>query len=118
MACIFVPWTIHNLVDMVRAATGWEYTVHEALQLGERVAAMGRIFNLREGFTAQDDRLPKRMFSGTSEGPLTDAGIDPEAMDVAIKQFYTLMGWDSETGVPTQAKLEELGIEWAAEYLL
>ena len=115
--CIFVPWTINNLVDLVRAATGWEYTVHEAMQLGERVSTLARVFNLREGITAEQDRLPKRFFSGTSEGALTDAGLDPEAMDVAIRRFYVLMGWDSETGIPTQAKLEELGIEWTAEYL-
>jgi len=117
LTCIFVPWTIHNLVDLVRAATGWEYTVHEAMQLGERVSAMARIFNLREGISAEQDRLPKRLFSGTPEGALTDAGLDPEAMEAAISKFYVLMGWDSETGIPTQAKLEELGIEWAAEYL-
>ena len=116
LACIFVPWTIQNLVDLVRASTGWEYTVYEAMLQGERVATMARIFNLREGFTAADDQLPKRMFKGTRMGALQESGIDAGQMDAAIKQFYGLMGWDAD-GVPTQGKLEELGIEWVAEYL-
>ena len=116
LACIFVPWTIHDLVDLVRASTGWEYTVYEAMLQGERVATLARIFNLREGFTAVDDQLPKRMFKGTRMGALQNSGIDPAKMDEAIRQFYGLMGWDS-AGVPTRDKLEELGIEWAAAYL-
>ena len=70
LACIFVPWTIQNLVDLIRASTGWEYTVYEAMLQGERVATMARIFNLREGFTAADDQLPQRMFKGTRMGAL------------------------------------------------
>jgi aldehyde:ferredoxin oxidoreductase len=38
--------------------------------------------------------------------------IDPEAMHRAKRTFYTLMGWDPVTGIPTQEKLEELGIAW------
>ena len=41
--CRFVPWTIHQQVELLRALTGWEYTTVEALQLGERVATMGRV---------------------------------------------------------------------------
>jgi aldehyde:ferredoxin oxidoreductase len=31
----------------------------------------------------------------------------------AKRTFYTLMGWDPVSGVPTQEKLEELGIAWS-----
>jgi aldehyde:ferredoxin oxidoreductase len=112
--CRFVPWTIHQQVELLRAQTGWEYTTVEALALGERVATMGRVFNVREGFTAADDTLPKRFFSPTPRGALKNTAIDPEEMDRAVHTFYRLMGWDPETGVPTEEKLQELGIGWAA----
>ena len=112
--CSFVPWTFHQHVEMLGALTGWDYTDVEALKLGERVATMGRAFNLREGLTAADDVLPKRFFSPTPRGALKDSAIDPEAMSTAIHTFYNMMGWDPETGVPTQEKLEELGIKWVA----
>jgi len=113
--CQFVPWTVSQHAEIVRALTGWYYTVHEAVQLGERIATLGRIFNLREGLTTADDTLPKRMFKPTQRGALKDGGVDPAKMRDAIRMFYGVMGWDEETGIPTRAKLGELAIGWAAE---
>ncbi|MEE8442480.1 MAG: aldehyde ferredoxin oxidoreductase family protein [Dehalococcoidia bacterium] len=115
--CSFVPWTFNQLVELLRAMTGWDYTTVEALKLGERVATMARVFNLREGLTAADDQLPKRFFSPTPNGALKDSAIDPDEMNRAIHSFYGMMGWDPETGVPTPEKLAELGISWVAEEL-
>jgi len=112
--CHFSPWTLRQQVDIVRALTGWDYTDFEALRQGERVATMARVFNLREGLTAADDQLPKRFFAPAPAGTSNSTVIDPEAMRLAKRTFYTLMGWDPVTGVPTQEKLEELGIAWTA----
>ena len=117
VCCQFVPWTVSQHAEIVRALTGWSYTVHEAVQLGERIATLGRIFNLREGLTKADDTLPKRMFTGTQRGALKDGGLDPAKMQEAIRMFYGVMGWDEETGIPTRAKLGELGVSWAAEHI-
>ncbi len=117
LICIFVPWSLNNAVELIRAATGWEYSAHEAIKQGERVAALGRLFNLREGITAEQDRMPERMFTGTREGALKGKGLDPAKMAETIKLFYAMMGWDPETGVPTYERLAELGIDWATSYL-
>ncbi|MFC1935161.1 aldehyde ferredoxin oxidoreductase family protein [Chloroflexota bacterium] len=115
--CYFVPWTLHQQVELLRALTGWDYTATEALKIGERVATMGRAFNLREGLTAADDQLPKRFFSPTPRGALKDTALDPDVMNRAIHSFYSMMGWDRDTGVPTQEKLAELGIGWVAAHV-
>ena len=81
----------------------------------ERTVTMARAFNMREGFTRADDQLPQRFFQPTTVGALKETAIDPAAMDRAIHTFYRMMGWDSETGVPTAEKLEELEIGWAVE---
>ncbi|HLE82249.1 MAG TPA: aldehyde ferredoxin oxidoreductase C-terminal domain-containing protein, partial [Dehalococcoidia bacterium] len=112
--CMFVPWTLHQHVELLRALTGWDYTEVEAMRQGERVATLGRVFNLREGLRASDDQLPQRFFSPTPRGALKDKAINPGAMNKAIRSFYTLMGWNPETGVPTEEKLAALGISWAA----
>ena len=112
--CHFVPWTLRQQVDLIRALTGWDYTDFEALRQGERVATMARVFNLREGLTAADDQLPKRFFSPAPEGASKGTAVDPDAFNRAKRTFYILMGWDPATGVPMQEKLEELGIGWVA----
>ena len=112
--CHFVPWTLRQQVDLLRALTGWDYTDFEALRQGERVATMARVFNLREGLTAADDQLPERFFSPTPPGALKGTAVDPDAFSRAKRTFYILMGWDPVTGVPMQEKLEELGVGWVA----
>lgn len=113
VCCQFVPWSVDELAEIVRAITGWSYTTHEAMKLGERVATLGRLFNLREGITSTQDNLPKRMFGPTRAGALRNGGIDPEKFGHAVRTFYAMMGWDEETGVPTHGKMLELGIGWA-----
>ncbi|MBI4339592.1 MAG: aldehyde ferredoxin oxidoreductase family protein [Chloroflexi bacterium] len=115
--CHFVPWTLNQQVEMLRALTGWDYTTVEAIKLGERVATMDRAFNLREGLTSADDHLPKRFFSPTPRGALKNTAINPDAMNQAIHTFYGMMGWDRETGAPTDEKLQELGVGWVSAHV-
>ena len=82
----------------------------ELLRISERILTMCRLFNVREGFTADDDKLPSRSFEPTKGGPLSDRSLNVEEMEKAKRYYYYLMGWD-EKGVPLQEKLEELGID-------
>jgi aldehyde:ferredoxin oxidoreductase len=75
-----------------------------------------RVFNAREGFTAKDDTLPKRFFEEIGDPRPTTDKLDPAAWQAAKETYYHNMGWDAN-GVPTRARLEELGIGWAAEYI-
>ncbi|MGC9361059.1 MAG: aldehyde ferredoxin oxidoreductase family protein [Anaerolineae bacterium] len=113
--CMFVPWTRRQMVDLVRAITGWETNLHELLMAGERCVTMARAFNLREGFTRTDDRLPLRTRELFKTERLNERPVDPEELDEAITLFYGMMGWDAETGTPLPATLHRLDIAWVAE---
>ena len=115
--CLFVPWTMDDYVEMVRAATGFDVTTYELLRAGERAFTLARVFNAREGFGVDDDRLAERSYGPTRNGELSDGGIDREVLRESLHTYYAMMGWDRETGVPTVEKLQELGIGWAADYL-
>ncbi len=113
--CMFVRYNENQIMEAVRAVTGWNTSTMEGLKVGERAVTLARAFNMREGLTRADDQLPKRFFQPTTVGALKETAINPAAMDKAIDTFYGMMGWDSETGVPTAGKLEELEMEWAIE---
>ena len=115
--CTFTDWSLRELSDMVQAATGWDVSAYELLRVGERAMTLARTFNMREGFTVEDDQLCPRSYSPTQGGALAEGGIDLEELREAIHTYYGMMGWDRETGVPTVGKLEELDVGWAAEYL-
>ena len=72
---------------------------------------MARAFNLREGLSAADDKLPNRFFQPKKDGVLSTKYYDREQLEKAKSYYYSLMGWDPETGIPLPEKLQELGIE-------
>jgi aldehyde:ferredoxin oxidoreductase len=114
----FNTWAMFNFVefiDVVRAATGWDYTLNEFTLLGERRINMMRVFNQREGFSGKDDVLPPRLFEDPFEdtGPRSGAVYDKELFEESKRDYYILNGWDPETGNPTEQKLKELGLGWA-----
>jgi aldehyde:ferredoxin oxidoreductase len=115
--CIFVGWHINDLAEMVQAATGWSFTTYELMKVGERAATLARVFNLREGFTAEDDHLAARSHGPARNGPLADGGIDHEELREALRNYYAISGWEKETGMPTLGKLQELDIAWAAQHV-
>jgi aldehyde:ferredoxin oxidoreductase len=102
---------------MTEAATGWDVSEYELLKLGERAMTLARVFNMREGLTADDDELCERSYGPTQGGALAEGGIDRDELKKAMHTYYGMMGWDRETGVPTVEKLQELGVSWAAEHL-
>ncbi len=113
--CYFVPWNPFEQTEIVRAVTGWNTSTFELMKVGERIMNMTRIFNLREGFTSDDDRLPERFFQPHTSGALAETSIDLKNFSEAKKIYYEMMGWD-KNGVPSKIKLDELDISWANSY--
>lgn len=101
-----------DMVDLVRFATGWNVSLWELLQAGERRINMMREFNAHEGFTHEDDMPPDRVFEPLSGGASDGNRIDKEQFIEARSQYYELMGWDKLTGRASENKLRELGLEW------
>jgi aldehyde:ferredoxin oxidoreductase len=94
---------------MIRNGAGIDLNAESLLEAGDRIWTLERLFNLREGLdAARDDTLPVRLLKepipkGPAEGKLS-------RIDKMIPEYYKLRGWD-EKGVPTPAKLAELGIK-------
>lgn len=114
--CLFTTaparvWKIPQVVEMVNAVTGWDTTAWELMKVGERATTMARAFNVREGFTKDEDWLPERLFQPLGAGALKGTKLSKDVYGRAITTYYQMMGWD-ENGVPTRAKLEELDVGW------
>jgi len=110
--------TMDELLEIIRSATGWRTSWLELMKVGERSINMARIFNYREGFTPKDDTLPEVFFNNFQGGPLDGQGaINKKDFKKALKLRYELMSWDADTGIPTPAKLIELGLDWLIKEL-
>ena len=110
--CIFVPWSQQQIEEAMEAVTGWPAGSRSLTEGVERGITLARMFNLREGVSRNDDKLPRRFLASAAEGPLKDVSIDPADLEAAQRSYYRMLGWNEE-GIPTHEKLVELGIEWA-----
>jgi aldehyde:ferredoxin oxidoreductase len=104
-----------DVLEAIQAVTGWNVTIEELLEIGERATNMARIFNMREGFSREDDKLPERLFKPLENGALEGHAMSREEFERALTELYQLKGWDPETGRPTKGRLEDLSLEWAAD---
>jgi aldehyde:ferredoxin oxidoreductase len=109
--CQFYCYDYSHLAEALSGVTGVEYGILDVLAIGARAQALARLFNMREGWSAKDDRLPRRVMQAFAEGPIAGIGITDEAFAWAKRRFYELMKWDADTGAPTEACLHELGLD-------
>ncbi|NPV58737.1 MAG: aldehyde ferredoxin oxidoreductase family protein [Actinobacteria bacterium] len=90
---------LDDQVEMMRAATGFDWTLDELMQCGWRIWYLKRhILNLR-GSGRNDDVLPPRALTPTNEG--ANAGSVPD-MERMIAEFYELAGLDEDGKVPPE----------------
>jgi aldehyde:ferredoxin oxidoreductase len=103
--------------ELWKTATGFDVTEEDVAQVGERYNNLAHALLLKEGFTRKDDYLPERLMKEViKEGPGKGQVMDKENCDKLLDEFYKLRGWDKE-GVPTREKLDELGMDYVANFL-
>jgi aldehyde:ferredoxin oxidoreductase len=101
-----------ELADVTTAVTGEETTVADLQTVGARRLNLLRAFNAREGITRESDTLPPRLFEPLVGGPSDGKVVDRQQFEAALEMYYEMAGWDPETGNPTAATLDDLGLGW------
>jgi len=98
----FIPLSNQMWTDFFNAVTGLEYGEQDLVRMAEMAETLIRKINLRQGFTAADDKLPKRILQeALPSGPPAGKIVGEERFLEMREAFYRLRGWD-EQGVPTQ----------------
>jgi aldehyde:ferredoxin oxidoreductase len=105
--CLFLAYDDAQGLEIMRAVTGWDVTPAELVTMAHRGLTLARLFNLREGFTSADDRLPPRF----SEPLPKHAGLSEADQRKIVTDYYVEHGWDAETGVPTRETIAKLELE-------
>jgi aldehyde:ferredoxin oxidoreductase len=112
-----------ELVDLIESATGWEFTVADFRQSGERIYNLMRAFCVREGIDRSKDILPGRLMADPlPDGPGEGMVVEQQALETMKDAYYDLRGWDQATGIPTPETLRRLGLDslvddlWGSEH--
>ena len=89
-------YTWEELASIFEVTTGESFSKEELQAIASRVTDETRRFNVREGLTLADDRLPKRLM----KEKLPDGkGITEAELIYLVQDYYRLRGWN-EQGIP------------------
>lgn len=108
--CRFCMEGFQNEIDVLNAATGWNFTMAEAMAVGRRIVNQLRVFNFRHGLTKEAEAPSVRYGSTPADGPVKGISILPH-WDFIRRNYYQHMGWDPRTGKPLPETLQSLGLE-------
>lgn len=108
--CKFVNFAIGDdfFARLMTSVTGYEYEVQDLQLAGERIWNLERLYNLKAGFTKEDDTLPPRFLTE----PLKEGGSAGHVvqLDTMLAEYYRFRGWTPD-GVPTAKKLVGLSLD-------
>jgi aldehyde:ferredoxin oxidoreductase len=95
---------------LLGAVTGWDVDGAELQRTAVRIVLAKRLFNLREGWTREEDWLPDRFLAETLELESgRSATLTPERLRTMIDAYYEGRGLDVD-GLPDTHQLEALGL--------
>lgn len=109
--CVFNPYSVDDMVKLYNLATGRNVNGEYVLRVSTRIDTIARIWHVLLGYIDVWSQVPRKMIVD-EEGPK----YKREEIEEAIREFYRLRGWDTETGLPAHEYLRQLGIEWMIPY--
>jgi len=101
-------------VPAMKSITGLDRSWEDLTHVAERVWNLTRAFWIREidGFGRDWDYPPPRWYTDpVPTGPSKGKLVSRENVEKLLDMYYEQRGWTSE-GIPTQAKLSELGLDF------
>jgi aldehyde:ferredoxin oxidoreductase len=119
------PYSLHvfhsmeNATRLFNLVTGKDWDMARFVQAAERVRNLERMFDVRQGLRRADDSLPRKFFEEPlKSGRFKGAVLDRAKFEGMKDEYYEKRGWDKVTGIPTRARLTELGLEDVASQVL
>ncbi|MFX1380203.1 MAG: aldehyde ferredoxin oxidoreductase N-terminal domain-containing protein [Promethearchaeota archaeon] len=108
-----------SVTEFYNAITGFNFTTEDLRIAAERTWNLLKLMNVKEGFSRKDDSIPEDWFKPLKFGNNTFKMLDffgetiitPDIANKLLDDYYEERGWDKFTGIPTQEKIKELGLE-------
>jgi benzoyl-CoA reductase subunit BamB len=98
------PYHIHNYPKFISSGAGIEMDEAKLTQAAKRYRTLVRAFNIRRGMRRKDEKPPEDHWKKRF----------PELEKELLDTYYKFKGWNNE-GIPTQASLQELGLDYVSE---
>lgn len=94
--------------EMLRLVTGWNVTADELQITAQRIVAAKKLFNIRAGWTPEEDTLPTRLLTAELDDD-PQAALSRQQLTAAIAAYNTARGWSANGTIPAD-RLCALGL--------
>jgi benzoyl-CoA reductase subunit BamB len=98
------PYHIHNYPKFIASGAGIDMDEDKLTQAAKRYRTLIRAINTRRGMRRKDDKPPENHWKKRF----------PELEKKLLDTYYEFKGWNDQ-GIPTQASLHELGLDYVFE---
>jgi benzoyl-CoA reductase subunit BamB len=101
------PYHIHNYPKFISAGAGIDMDEDQLTQAAKRYRTLVRAINIRRGMRRKDEKPPENHWKKRF----------PELEKELLDTYYKFKGWNND-GIPTQASLHQMGLDYvAADFL-
>lgn len=99
------------MAQMLGLVTGWDVETSELHRTAARIVTAKKLYNMRQGWSPEEDTLPKRFLTqelsgGASEG----ATLSEDVLRTQVAAYNLARGWSAD-GFPTAEQLAELDLD-------
>jgi len=102
-----------EMTKVYELVTGIPHNGDSMKERGNAIVTLSKCFNIREGWTRADDHPPERFFKEAhTKGPAKGVTLDEKGYQKLLSGYYEARGWDTETGIPTEETLKDLGLDF------
>jgi len=114
--CKFTRGIYENDAEIAKVyelVTGIPITEEYINTRGDAIVTLSKCFNIREGWKREDDHPPQRFFElAHTKGPNKGVTLKEDGYQKLLSGYYEARGWDPKTGIPTDATLKKLGLDF------
>lgn len=108
----FVYGNLQPTVNAVNASTGWDMSIEEYLEVGERIRTLSRAYNNLNGLTPEVEMSVSPRYARDSvDGPMFGYAKQV-CRESVFRDYYEASGWDIETSKPLPETLHKLGLDY------
>jgi len=99
----------YQVFESLNAATGWDNSVDDYMEIGRRIQTVRQLFNVKHGVDLKSVKMHSRAIG---KPPLKDGHNKDITLrtDEMIPLYWKAWGWDEQSGVPLDDTVKELGL--------
>ena len=93
----------------LNAATGWNKTPEEYMEIGERIQTIKQAFNFKHDIDPKTFKISERALGRPPQTEGANKGRSV-AIEMMMSAYWKKFGWDVHSGKPTNETIKRLGI--------